>query len=124
MMAESSPHIAAQDLLSAGLVTASTTPETTPALDAIIESDEAPTIPNSPADGSRPSTPSSVPPKSYCEESFAPDLASFQRSIVHHHEEARMLSHKMLSPTEEIGSGGGSKRKRDDDCESEGSQSK
>ena len=123
-MAESRPHIAAHDLLSAGLVTASTIPETTPALDAIIESDEAPTIQNSPADGSRPSTPSSVPPKSYCEESFAPDLASFQRSMVHHHEKAIMLSQRMLSPIEEMGSGGGSKRKRADDCESDGSQSK
>ena len=123
-MAESSPCVAAYNLLSAGLVTASTTPETTPALDAIIESDEALTIPNSPADGSRPSTPSSVPPKYYCEESFAPDLASFQRSIVDHYKKARMLSYKILSPIEEMGSGGGSKRKRSDDCESEGSQRK
>ena len=67
MMAESSPCVAAYNLLSAGLVTASTIPETTLALDAIIESDEGPMIPNSPADGSRPSTPSFVPPKYYCE---------------------------------------------------------
>ena len=100
-MAKSSPRVAAHDVHNADLATILTIPETTPHIDVTIGNHEVLTILNSPVEEPRPVNLSFIPLE-YYRESFAPDPASFPRSIADH-QEAKMLSHKTLSPVEEIG---------------------
>ena len=118
-----SPCATAHDTLSAEFVPVLTTPETTPELDAAIGSDAAPTLPYSPAEGSRRITPYFIPQEPNNGKSFAPCLVSSEESVVYDGEDA-IFPHKTLSPIEEIGSSRGLKRKRTEDCQSEGSKSK